>query len=435
LLSNHRPDEDEEHDGLLPFGKRGAKDDEVEIDDDDLVVIDDGAVATAPYAAHVDVDVDVELGADDGARASDEDLAATVARKRPTIPASRRVLDGGLEEDVAGECLASIAAEVAPRAPAFTLPPPSSASVPAPALVSGGRLPSVTAPPFLRTSTIPLYAAVPGMREAAPASAPSVFARRSAPSLSAPSASSLSGVAAAREAPSGSVLAPSSPSGASVVPVSAPPRTVEPTVILVRERPKAGWVIGSAAVGAVCALVAARLLGTGGVDRPPPAPAAALAAPPLAPVTASAAVASQPVAPAAVSSAAAPAASSVAPATSVVAPAVVRFGDDQAVAIDVAKPVAASPRVPAPSAKPVVTSPATTPVAPSARPPAKPAKGGGGGVGPALPDGSFTLGARTEAKPSPSSPSIASAAAEPAPKRNVSPGQQLAEAQLRASMR
>ena len=91
--------------------------------------------------------------------------------------------------------------------------------------------------------------------------------------------------------------------------------------------------------------------------------------------------------------------------------AIVHFGDDQGVAI---------PRRPAPASH---ASPArATPRA------ARPAP-----LGPALPDGSFGLG-HVDTLPSLTATSAPVAASEPAKKRVLTPEQQLAEAQLKASM-
>ncbi len=208
----------------------------------------------------------------------------------------------------------------------------------------------------------------------------------------------------------------------SVAPVSSD-RTPSPTVIVVRERPKAAWVIGAAAIGAVVAVLASRLVMT--VDGPGARPAAASpptltsAAPPVLAVPPANVVA--PAAPSVAPPASPPAWGSPSPSPS---PEVMRFGDDQGVAFK------APPRPPV--AGPVTPAPVAASTAPRPRAAA---------LGPALPDGSLSLGASPS---TPARPSSAAAAPSPPPPppppekkpaRVLTPEQQLADAQLKASMK
>jgi hypothetical protein len=202
----------------------------------------------------------------------------------------------------------------------------------------------------------------------------------------------------------------------SVAPVSAE-RSPSPTVIVVRERPKAAWVIGAAAIGAVCAVLASRLV----MSPDAPAPSAGAVSPPTLPSVAAPVLPAPP----AVAAAPAPVAPSAAPQASV---AIMRFGDDQGVAFKAPPrpPAAATTGAPAAPPPPVAAAPAPRPRASA--------------VGPALPDGSLSLGATPTAQPTPARISAPASPAPPAPPpekkpRVLTPEQQLAEAQLKASMR
>ena len=189
-------------------------------------------------------------------------------------------------------------------------------------------------------------------------------------------------------------------------------------MIVLRERsslPRAAWIIAAAALGALGAITATRFLGAPAEDRADRAPVAAIQAPP-APL-------------------ALPPTNIVAPAPPVVTPSappapsavIVHFNDDQGVAIT----ASTAPRAPAPArtAAPVAPRPAVergTVGAPSGVAPAtRPAPNHIPSIGPALPDGSFSL---TRADVSPPLP-------EPARKRPLTAEQQLADAQLKASMK
>ena len=226
---------------------------------------------------------------------------------------------------------------------------------------------------------------VPPSRQAEPprgrdSSTPSAFARRSGTLI--PTSSS----AAERSAASR----------------SRAERTPEATVIVVRERPKAGWVMSAALIGAVCALGATRLLGSAASPtESAPTTLAAPAAPPAAPAAAPVVVAPAP--PPALSAA------------------VIRFGDDQGVAIK-ALPRFAAPPAAAPA--PQVASSPGSPGSPGSPVTARP-------VAPVMARPVAPVMAR------PVAPVMAPvmAPSDSAKKRPLTPEQQLAEAQLKASMR
>lgn len=474
---------------MLPFPKRKTPE-EMELGDDDLVVLED-------VADEVDVDLDfVDVAG------GDVDLAQTVQRKRPSmLLPSTRAIDERLEDDVAGQCLASIAAEVrspqsasgiravlAAAPPPPVLPPPSSVSPPmqVPMHVPGqardemsasytipphARLPRVTAPPFVRTRE-PF--APPGLRESTP---PAAFARRSSASLPAvrPAMSTAPMMPLARPATTSDMPPPAVHSIAPThIPAEA--RAVEPTVIVVRERPKAGWIIASAAIGALCALAAAKVLVSS--PREEASPAREVATTTIATAVVAGPAAAPPAATVVVPITPSPALAHPVPATSattVASGAVVRFGDEQGIAIAAPKPAGAT-APPASSDRPAA-KPASAPkqAAPARPAPAKPGKAPSN----ALPDGSFPLGQATESKsataaapasPPASTPSQAEKAAQsalastilssantppgtapstrpapasapeaapaPAPRRRpMTPEQQIADAQLKASMK
>jgi hypothetical protein len=91
---------------LLPFPKRKANDDPVELCDDDFVVVDTPVVSAATRDS---------LPSPKGPIPRDPDLAATVQRRPRSMPpaGSRRVVDEDVEEDVADQSLAPIAAAAA----------------------------------------------------------------------------------------------------------------------------------------------------------------------------------------------------------------------------------------------------------------------------------------------------------------------------------
>ena len=118
----------------------------------------------------------------------------------------------------------------------------------------------------------------------------------------------------------------------------------EPTIVVVRERPRAAWFIGAGLLGAACALVAVRFVTSGRAsalsgDHAPPAVAAVSPVETPAPSVA-------PVAPVAE-----PVVSTVGSGTASGPAVVVHFAADQGVAI-VASPVSPSPVSPAPAPRP-----------------------------------------------------------------------------------
>lgn len=432
---------------MLPFPKRKATNDVVELTDDDLVLVEEitpRVTAKQPSSPSPSSHSHVRA-------------AATRAPHGSALPpGSRRVLDEQVEEDVAGQCLASIAAatshESARHLSASSHIRAALAAAPVPAFrlealphlppadsrPSTSRLPSVSAPPFVRTTTAPRTSyplpgeaasprafapEAPGIRDSSP---PAAFIRRSSPALAYP-------VSSMTLPPTG----PSQSSVGSVAPVSmsgSTQGTPEPTVILVRERPRSIWIVAAAAVGALGAIAAMRFAPAVNVERAPVAEPHAAAQPPSVPapvlplpstaVVVPVASSAPPAAVAPVALAAAP----VAPAASAGSPAVMRFAEDQGATI---KAPVAAPRRPAAAASPAA-APAARPASPSPRVPS---------MGPALPDGSFGLGRSdtTTAAAAPAPPLTASApvviAPEPPRKRALTPEQQLAEAQLKASMR
>lgn len=452
---------------MLPFPKRkaNAATEEVELDDDDLVLVDDAAplARSAPAPAR--------RASSPGSSGSSSRSGVRAAAARPYAsalpPGSRRVLDEQIEEDVAGQCLASIAAATSSehvthqRSSSHIRAALASADVPSPRTAPpesrGQRLPSVSAPPFLRTTTttysVPIAAArrddarlagapeAPGIRESQPP--PAAFVRRSTPAVAFPFPSSSAMLPAA---------APSQATHVSVAPVSMPsvaPVAQEPTVILVRERPRSIWILGAAAVGALVAVAAMRFVPVS-LERPAVEPSAAAAQPQAAstalpstavtaPVAASAAAPiSLPLVvplPAAASAALTAPAVAAAPSSSPPSSsppsspgAVMHFAEDQGVAISVPAAPAAAPRK-------TITQPAASPAPrPAAVAPARAPS-----MGAALPDGSFGLGrsdTTTAAAPPPPTPAAPPPEPPPPPRKRVlTPEQQLAEAQLKASMK
>lgn len=362
---------------MLPFSRR-RKAEEIELGDDDIVVLHEDAI---------EVDV-AELEIEPVAAVAPVAPASVRHRLPPvSVPPPKLSLrrdSTGVDrfgDDVADECLESIRAatsraRLSDSFPASIVPPPP-------------RLPSfeisdadeTTRRPAMSSSPMPVAReSVPGVASASSTPAP-VFARTSSSSL-----------------PAVSSVAP--------VSMSSTPGPVEPTVILVRQPPRTGWVVAAAFLGAACALFAMHLLA-----RPAETPAAAASAVAVPPP---------------------PVATTAAPVAPPAPPATVRFNDDQGVA------VVAPPAPPAP-AKPVVTTASIkTPPAPAS--PAKAAAKPAASLGPKLPDGSMALGARASDATTATKPAAPAAATEPAPasnapKKKLTPEQELAEAQLKASMR
>jgi hypothetical protein len=363
----------------------------------------------------------------------------SAALSASSIPTPVRFTRAGerLEDDVAGECLATIASSRPTRqGPAgLRMPPPRDLDVPfdfddyAPAAPS-----PAAAPPPLSFALAPV---------AAPAPRPSVpWARESRTSAEhaygASSSSSSQGVALAGSAGSAS-------SYDSLPPVASS-RAPEPTVIVLREKPRTAWIAASAVVGALCAVAAMRLVTVRApVVNPTPSAAAVAPVPEAAPASHAVARA------ATVAPAAAPRASA---SPEPPPPTIVRFDDAQGIAIVMTPPAPAPravPEKPERSAKDAAPAPSTSAPASAPTPTIRVVKVSPptlSSAGPRLPDGSYGLGG-SDTGPAPSgahgspvpssspatSPAALSGAAGAPKKRPSTPDPQLAEAQLKASMR
>ncbi|WP_146652957.1 hypothetical protein [Labilithrix luteola] len=400
-----------------------APPDEIELTDDDLSIEDDD----------VDVEYEVDLGglAVAAAPMTRASLANDLVTREVSTREARRGLPPPLESDIA-ECLATIAAEaskispaVAPATSAVVDPSPVSV-VPSrlvraksPGMIS--RLPAIVPPPhsphartpsivsgapFLRAQkrpaqlvddrdevvehakTLPRAVRSPYLDQVMPR--PSVFSR---PSFTPPT-------------PSRPVKASAAPGG-SVAPVAlSAPREAAPTVVVHASPRSRFWLAGvSAVVGALAAFAAVRFV----PSAPPAAPAVAVQAPPPAPQAVQE--------PKIVRTPAAPSAS----ATPV---AVLKF--DESEAVDITVPAAASSEMA--SAAPVVV-PVAHRVKPRRAAPRRPA-----------PVSEPTLGGRVETPAAPvavAPPAPPPPAPVPAPsaRKRWTAEQELAEAQLKASMK
>lgn len=405
------PTKERQRGALLPQRAVDVDEDDVELEleDEDLVVVDARAARAAPPALPVppappssalptlplptplEVSVEFEVPPDSSRGSSSRGSASLVEPPRPRLltPVDHRVAD-----DVAGECLASIAEVTARhRVPLSitptTVPPPPRRDEPDPDLfdtavrIPRAKLPAVTAPPFVRSPAPPRSERVS-----------SVFSRGAEPPTS-----------------SAAVAVPASTADftrenkASVAPVSMstmPAGTAGATVIVVHKPPRTAWIAAAAVGGALLAVLAMRAVTS--FDGSTPAKASANASAPPPPVSTQVVA---PPAPEPPSSAA-----------------VVRFSEDQAVAIPA--------QAPAQPASAGASKPATHPVAHVAA--AKPAPKVA--APPRMPDGSYGL---TRSEPTPAAPvhptATTTIAAPPPGKRALTPEQQLAEAQLKASMK
>ena len=360
---------------MLPFPKRKASEKEIELGDEDLVVLHEDAIE---LDAESD---DVEIVAEAPSRLP---APASPPARPSRLGLRNRITGVDAEDDVADECLASIAAatsrsRLSDRFPPSIVPPPprlprfddldvDNLLATAADADATTRLPPVTVPPFRRPSIA--RDSVPGVVPSSPGSTPQSAFARSSPFVPVGS-SSIAPVASSISPPPSSTAA-------------------EPTVILVHQPPKSGWIIASAISGAAAALAAMFLLmpARHAPEASTPASVAAAPAPSpfLAPAPPLAVVAPQETATAAT-------------------PAVVRFDEAQAVA---------------------VTAPAPAPVAPPKVVVAKPAA-------PAAPAAKPIVAAKSAPAPSTSAPALEPD--PPAPKRKLTPAQELAEAQLKASMK
>lgn len=209
-----------------------------------------------------------------------------------------------------------------------------------------------------------------------------------------------------------------SQSGSSVAPVAV--ASAEPTVIVVRDRPRTAWVIAAAAIGALAAVTAMRFASPREATAAAPAmttPAAGNAPPAPAPAPASA---------------------------------VVQFGEEDGVSIDVPVPASSAPvssahaaalasAVAAPShvARPATqSSRERSPGARPSRPLPRTSTSSVSAPTP-LPDGSLGLASTGTAPVTTAAPALAPLPVPqpPARKRVLTPEQELAEAQLRAATR
>jgi hypothetical protein len=395
---------------LLPFpARKSGHDDVLELDDADLVLVEPSPLTPEALQSIRKSIADLSFR-EDGIEVVFEpvdplDLEDAVAIPTPPPPESvivpvsrsrqpsspRLVWDADAENDVADECLASIAAETEKvrlsdpfiLSSVSSVPPPPrpererkdvvSLLRPAPVAhaLAPVKIPKPNPPPRSPSASA-LWARNSNTTETRP-SLPSLFARKTPDAASAPSSVATSSVFP------------------SVPPVAFPsdaPRAEknEPTVILLRERPRGAWVFGSAAIGALCAVTAMHFLGQWATPPAPPPPTVVTmaAAPPATAITPPVAVEATP------APAAEPKQEAKPIPTVKLTPPVVRFNDDQGVSI--AKP----------KAKPV----------------AAPAKA------PLVPDSATA--AKVDPAPPPPPP--------PKPKKPLTPEQELSEAQLKAAL-
>lgn len=404
---------------------------ELELSETDLVIVEAAAVDRAPASS---MRPRMQSIPPPLPRASRPEIALPA---HPTPRASRASF-GGLDEktveDVTGQCLATIAEvtsrtriplslvdalmvggvpsskKVEPAPPASSsriiTPPmrarpheepeeateqnPSERCRPVKPLLDSvirKKLPPISAPPFVRRSSASL---LPSEREIVPRISPV-----------APSSTAIA-------------MATDSRRPLSDAPVSVSKLSEATQVVVVREPPKAYWVAVAAVIGAAAAIGGMRLTSSSTPSTPPSSPAARIEVPVVAPVAITKDVVAPPPEKPAEKS----------PST------VVRFGDGQGVAI---APTAKASSHPPKSAEP---SRSATKAAASSK-----SAGPASAVRPPkLPDGSYGL-ARSDATPASPPAKEAPAPAAPPPAtpekkaRNLTPEQQLAEAQLKASMK
>ncbi|MBX3197361.1 MAG: hypothetical protein KF894_04315 [Labilithrix sp.] len=395
-----------------------------------------------------------------------------VARESRRAPLPRKAFDSHAESSVADECLASIAAaasdarmagaeepsarspvddllddaEAIGRLPSHAVPPGGlSSSAMIPPASSRARLPRVCPPPFLSSPSLPLSRpSVPGVAEVAelvdadaaetlpfPARVPASVRRLAEARADATTPF-------ARMSPEGRAPVQSAPSVAPVAVASA-----EPTVIVVRDRPRTAWVVAAAAIGALAAVTVMRFGAPSGATLTPGGRATeVVAAPPGAALIsggrATEVVAAAPVVapPSAAGSLPAPASShSLAAAAGKGEPAaaIVDFGGQDGVSIALSAPAEPSASAPSSAPAPVGATSRAEAARPSPKPAARPARPSRPKApSPAtLPDGSLDL-ASSGGSPA---PAAALAARSAAAQRALTPEQQLAEAQLRAAAR
>ncbi|MBX3213737.1 MAG: hypothetical protein KF850_16985 [Labilithrix sp.] len=412
-----------------------------------------------------------------------------VARESRRASSPRKSFDSHAESSVADECLASIAAaasdvrasdprmagaepsaagasarspvddlldeaEAIGRLPPLAAAPGAlSSSAMIPPTSSRARLPRVCPPPFHSSpSLLPSRPSVPGVAEVAElvdadaAETLPVPARVPASVRRLAEARARATTPFARTSPEGRAPAQSAPSVAPVAVASA-----EPTVIVVRDRPRTAWVVAAAAIGALAAVTVMRFGAPSGATLTPGGRATeVVAAPPGAALIsggrATEVVAAAPVVapPSAAGSLPAPASShSLAAAAGKGEPAaaIVDFGGQDGVSIALSAPAEPSASAPSSAPAPVGATSRAEAARPSPKPAARPARPSRPKApSPAtLPDGSLDL-ASSGGSPAPTAAPSPAAAPSPSPaaptrKRALTPEQQLAEAQLRAATR
>ncbi len=394
-----------------------------------------------------------------------------VARESRRASSPRKSFDSHAESSVADECLASIAAaasdarasdprmagaepsaagasarspvddlldeaEAIGRLPPLAAPPGAlSSSAMIPPTSSRARLPRVCPPPFHSSpSLLPSRPSVPGVAEVAElvdadaAETLPVPARVPASVRRLAEARARATTPFARTSPEGRAPAQSAPSVAPVAVASA-----EPTVIVVRDRPRTAWVVAAAAIGALAAVTVMRFGAPSGATLTPGGRATEVvaAAPVVAPPSAAGSL------PALASShSLAAAAGKGEPAA-----AIVDFGGQDGVSIALSAPAEPSVSAPSSAPAPVGATSRAEAARPSPKPAARPARPSRPKApSPAtLPDGSLDL-ASSGGSPAPTAAPSPAAAPSPSPaaptrKRALTPEQQLAEAQLRAATR
>ncbi|MEZ4258703.1 MAG: hypothetical protein R3B36_06520 [Polyangiaceae bacterium] len=365
--------------------------DEVELDDDDLMVVEDAPARPSLAGVGVRTVMTAREAPSSRLPAVRPPPVSSRSMVRAAAPSSRprsNPIDVRVEDEVIDECISSIEAAVAASSPG-----PMRAAHPR--FVDDQAV--TTRDPQLPSSAHRSARALP------PPSTPPAFVRRSQPMGWAPRAA-----------------VPASQSHPSVAPVALSNASNEPTVIVVKQRPKSAFVLASAAIGALAAIVAMRLTGVDAHPAPatapaaqPPVAAALTAAPtPPAPALAASTAASAPASPTA--------AGTPAPTADTASePTVVTFKDDQGVAIQVpASTSAAAPsRAVAPGPKPQAR-----PKAPTSGPP------------PLLPDTPAGRPAGVS-KVANGAPVPAPKSEAPARRRPLSAAERLAEEQLRAALK
>lgn len=404
-----------------------------------------------------DSDVELELGEADLVVMEEAPAASSMRPRMPSIPPplpraslpeivlpahptprpSRRTLDEKMVEDVTGQCLATIA-EVTSRTriplslvDAITAAPSSGASkrsskkivAAAPSSASNILTPPMRGRPVeepeeeteQNAASSVKVALESAIRKKLPPISSPPFVRRSSASLLPSEREIVPRISPVAPSSTAIAMAADSRRPLSDAPVSVSKLGENTQVVVVREPPKAYWVAVAAVIGAAAAIGGMRLAAPSTPSSSAPA-SIAVEAPVAAPI------AKDVVAP--------PPEKAAEKASSTV----VHFGDGQGIAIPAAKS-SHTPKSSEPS-KPVVAATSKPPAsaAPKSATTASPVP-----RPPRLPDGSYGL-ARSDAAPTPPPKEAPAPAAPPPPApekkaKNLTPEQQLAEAQLKASMK